>query len=261
MTGSTASYYIQGDEIITHYTNGKIIKSVQFQCYEHQTVHPDENMIFDSASAVVSLGYSVNSGQIVQGTPARESFFAGLVIGQSAKSLYTSAELISMAKNTVGFSAIGAPVVTESQAGRQLALFWNNGATWVKVGGTVDTMAQTVSYTTSRLGNYQIRQAMELGDVSLVQVYPRIITPNGDGYNDVVIFQFGEGGLGGKVITGEIFDLSGARVADIKPGPDPATTLMWDGKTNSGQVVPGGIYIYQLNVNGQHVTGSVVVAK
>ncbi len=129
------------------------------------------------------------------------------------------------------------------------------------MGGDVDTTTQEVSFRTSRLGSYQVRQATRLSDVSLVQVYPRIFTPNGDGANDVVVFQFGEGNLDGKTISGEIFDLSGTKVADLSPGPDPSVTLIWDGKASNGSLVSGGIYVYQISVNGVSVNGTVVVAK
>ncbi len=131
---------------------------------------------------------------------------------------------------------------------------------WVKVGGNLDATSQTLTFSTARLGSYQIRQAAQLGDLSLVQVYPRVFTPNGDGANDVVIFQFGEGDLTGIELTGEIFDLNSAKVATLRAGPD-STTLQWDGKTDSGTVVPAGIYVYQIKVRGELVNGTVVVAK
>jgi len=87
-----------------------------------------------------------------------------------------------------------------------------------------------------------------------------VFTPNGDGANDVVIFQFGEGDLTGIELTGEIFDLNSAKVATLRAGPD-STTLQWDGKTDGGTVVPAGIYVYQIKVRGELVNGTVVVAK
>jgi hypothetical protein len=142
-----------------------------------------------------------------------------------------------------------------------MSLFWNNGVKWVKVGGTVDTANQYVTYRTSRLGKYQIKAAAQLGNISLVQVYPRIISPNGDGANDVAIFQFGEGQIAGVSLTGEIFDINGIKIATLRSGPDPDSTLMWDGKTDSGSVVPSGIYIYQISVAGERANGTVVVAR
>ena len=56
--------------------------------------------------------------------------------------------------------------------------------------------------------------------------------------------------------------MSGARVADLKGGsPDPASVLSWDGKDVDGKVVSGGIYIYEIDFQGKHATGTVVVAR
>jgi hypothetical protein len=77
----------------------------------------------------------------------------------------------------------------------------------------------------------------------------------------VVIFQFGDGDLTGRTLSGEVFDITGSKVAVLQPGPDPASTLKWDGKSESGATVPGGIYIYQINAGGETVNGTVVVAR
>jgi len=37
-------------------------------------------------------------------------------------------------------------------------------------------------------------------------------------------------------------------VADLKAGPNPDSTLEWDGKDSGEKVVPGGIYMYQIDV-------------
>jgi len=41
----------------------------------------------------------------------------------------------------------------------------------------------------------------------LTRIYPRIITPNGDGWNDKVIFQFDNPQL--SPMSGKVFDISG----------------------------------------------------
>ena len=38
-------------------------------------------------------------------------------------------------------------------------------------------------------------------------------------------------------------------------------TLVWDGKDGDGQVVAGGIYIYQIEFQGKFATGTVVVSR
>ena len=50
-------------------------------------------------------------------------------------------------------------------------------------------------------------------------------------------------------------------MADLKAGPVPDSTLAWDGKDSGGRVVPGGIYLYQVEANGGTTTGTIVVAR
>jgi gliding motility-associated-like protein len=101
-------------------------------------------------------------------------------------------------------------------------------------------------------------RAMALGDLTF-SVYPRIFTPNGDNANDKAAFHFDN--PQDLPVAGTVYDLHGAKVADLKPGTDPAELLLWDGKDTDGRTVPSGIYLYQLEYQGKHATGTVVVAR
>ena len=98
-----------------------------------------------------------------------------------------------------------------------------------------------------------------IGALTLTGVYPRIFSPNGDGRNDKAGFHFDNPEI--LPVSGQVFDLSGARVADLAPGSDPTTLLLWDGKDSGGQKVAGGIYIYEIDYQGKHATGTVIVAR
>ena len=84
----------------------------------------------------------------------------------------------------------------------------------------------------------------------------RVITPNGDQRNDVLIITFDN--PRDSSVTGTIFDLYGAKVADMSKTSQ--FTIQWDGKA-SGTFVKSGIYIYQLKGDGQRFTGTIVVAR
>jgi len=98
-----------------------------------------------------------------------------------------------------------------------------------------------------------------LGSLTLTRVAPRIITPNGDGFNDKARFEFDNPEL--LPVSGTVYDLRGARVADLRGGTDPTTVLLWDGKDVDGRAVAGGIYIYQIEFQGKTATGTVIVAR
>jgi hypothetical protein len=98
-----------------------------------------------------------------------------------------------------------------------------------------------------------------LGGVTLEEVKPRVITPNGDSRNDVVFFQF-DTSVAGLPIEADIRDIHGARVAGL--GLNAAEdALVWDGKDDSGRTTPSGIYIYSIKIGQNHATGTVVVAR
>ena len=101
--------------------------------------------------------------------------------------------------------------------------------------------------------------SVTLGTLTLTAVKCRILTPNGDGRNDKARFEFDNPEQ--LPISGTVYDLSGARVSDLQPGSDPTTVMLWDGKNSDGQVVAGGIYIYQIIFEGKTATGTVVVAR
>lgn len=100
---------------------------------------------------------------------------------------------------------------------------------------------------------------VSFGNLTMTDVAPRIITPNDDRRNDVVFFRF-DSSITGIPLTAEIFDITGAKVSGMtldtfNPG------LKWDGKDDSGKVVPAGIYIYSIKIGQKNATGTVVVAR
>lgn len=151
----------------------------------------------------------------------------------------------------------GLAPISANQAKDNLALFWFNGVEWIKVGGDVNIQQQTVSLKTKKGGKFQLRQSLKALRFALAKVYPRIFTPNGDGWNDAVNFMY-EGNDAG--ITGKVFDINGAFVSDMLRG-DTEYSLKWDGRNGDGKTVSSGIYIYQIEADGKVFNGTVVVAK
>jgi hypothetical protein len=206
----------------------RVIKSIRMKIVDVETGNEVIDLTFDPPVLRGTIMYNVQNGKVVQGAPA------------------------------LGFAA--APVLDVSQAAQQLSLFAYNGNDWLKTTSLVNTADNTVSFTSGRAGYFQIRLASRAPGLTLTRVYPRIITPNGDGWNDKAVFQFDNPEL--LPLSGKIYDITGATVATLKPGPtNPDSTLIWDGKDGSGRVVPSGIYLYEVDVNGKATTGTVVVAR
>ena len=195
------------------------------------------------------IGYAVSNGQVVAGTP-QYAWFGG------------ANAPVKPVQRTMASAVTG--VIPASDASDGLSIFWYNGVEWVKSTGEVDTSNNDMSFTGSRIGRFQVRAASHASassgsQITLTKVYPRIITPNGDGWNDKAIFQFDNPQL--LPLSGKIFNITGQSVGSLKPGPDLSATFEWDGKDSGGTVVPGGIYLYEVTVNGGTATGTVVVAR
>lgn len=183
-----------------------------------------------------------------------DSVIVGFVFSRAIMNIQISYSVDS--NGYIKSSPAMAPIKAD-KAPNSLALFWFNGVEWIKVGGDVDTAEQTVSIRTKKGGQYQLRQSMKSAKFTLNNIYPRIFTPNDDGWNDVVNFVY-EGNDDG--ITGKIFDINGAFVADMARG-DTIYSLKWNGKNSSNEAVSSGIYIYQIEADGRVINGTIVVAK
>lgn len=105
-----------------------------------------------------------------------------------------------------------------------------------------------------------LQASRALGGLNLVVVEPRIVTPNGDGKDDVAFFKF-DSDLTGIPVTGDVFDITGAKVGSLGVSTVNNHWLSWDGKDSDGKVVPSGIYIYLITLGNSRLTGAVVVAR
>jgi len=101
--------------------------------------------------------------------------------------------------------------------------------------------------------------SQSFGNLSLTDVKPRVITPNGDSKNDAVYFQF-DGALSGLPVESGVYDINGAKIGSLVFNEDE-TALLWDGKDEQGKVVPSGIYVYSIKIGKNMATGTVVVAR
>jgi gliding motility-associated-like protein len=210
--------------------NTNIVRNIEYKLIRSDNKQVIQDLAFSKPESIIAVGYTVVNGQVVAGAPAVQNV-----------------------------SAAGPPSTPD-----QLSLYWNNGVTWVKVGGSVNLAAQAVQIKSSFLGNYQLRVSQRAPFLSLDagNVYPRVFTPNGDGFNDRVYFVLEN--PNNVSVTGEIFDLAGRYVATLQPptaNSGIGTTLIWDGKDSNGSVVPSGAYIYKIQGEGKTFTGSVAVAR
>ncbi|MBI3553002.1 MAG: gliding motility-associated C-terminal domain-containing protein [Elusimicrobia bacterium] len=173
---------------------------------------------------------------------------------------------IALHFQTIGGNPVPGSLSAQSLAPRaaasisNLGVFWNNGAQFQRMFGTVNGLDQTVNVASPNLGIYQVRTQLRsegpVFDVSNISA--RVFTPNGDGLNDVIIFTY-DPGPNNTVPTGTIFDTRGRFVANMTFGLVP-NTLVWDGKS-AGKTVTSGVYLYQIQGDGKTFNGSIVVAR
>ncbi|PCI36618.1 MAG: hypothetical protein COB53_08925, partial [Elusimicrobia bacterium] len=165
--------------------------------------------------------------------------------------------VVPSGSQVAGF-APAAPVTTNPTPD-QTAVYWFDGAKWVQLYGILDSQKKVLIFQTPYLGAYQIRSVERVGGFNFDKggVSNRFITPNNDTLNDTAIFTFDN--PRDSAVTGKILDLKGAHVSNMTPGPI-LNSLEWDAKSN-GQVVPGGVYIYQIGAEDILFNGTVIVIK
>jgi len=210
---------------------GRIIKSVKFASLQFPDKAGAPQFRLPDAKAEVVLRYETVANQVVP-----------------------SAAGVAMTPSSIHASVLA------SDAGHNLGPYFYNGQDYVQLYGSVDTTNQTVSLLSALPGHYQIRAVAVPSefDFDIAGISNKIITPNGDGLNDTVIFVFNN--PKDSAVEGKIFDIRGAFVADMKPSPAVAESLMWDGMSG-GRVVSGGVYIYQIRADDKTFNGTVVVVR
>ncbi len=157
-------------------------------------------------------------------------------------------------------SGAGTEAAPASVSPKNVGIYWHNGSEFKKMYGNVDANAQTVTVESPNLGLYQIRSLFRADGAvfDLSNISGRVVTPNGDGLNDHIIFSYDPGPRNVQA-RGRIYDMTGAFVADMTPGLVP-NTVVWDGRMN-GRAASSGVYVYKIEGDGKTYTGTVVVAR
>ncbi len=86
--------------------------------------------------------------------------------------------------------------------------------------------------------------------------HPKPFTPNGDGINDNVKFEYP--GIGTTVATVDIYTLDNELVVEL----EGSGIIRWDGRDSEGRMMGNGIYLYLLETDGQVIcSGTVYLAR
>ena len=132
---------------------------------------------------------------------------------------------------------------------KDLKLFWYDGFAWRNVGGEVDEQANTVKGNISHFSIYGIFSGAKLSE-SEIRPKEKIITPNGDGVND-----FAQFGVSSGDYDVNIFNVQGKRIRRLEK------VNIWDGRSDDGEIVESGVYIYKVHTGENDVSGTIGVAR
>ncbi len=85
-------------------------------------------------------------------------------------------------------------------------------------------------------------------------VSPNVVTPNGDGHNDRILFHLANQDVSAPRVR--IYELSGAFVFETS-SLDAMRNLAWDGRDDAGRYVPPGSYLYVVDDGGRELAKGV----
>ncbi len=159
-------------------------------------------------------------------------------------------------------SELDNPFADATSIAKIASIYWFNGGSYVRLGGTVITTQQAFRVMSRNLGRYAIRVSAAPTQFGLSRgsPYPRVITPNGN--ENRRVFFFADNPTDADIV-GTIYDIRGAKVRSLSvDGNSPtANALVWDGRDENGAVVPSGVYLYEIEAGKESVTGTVAVAR
>jgi len=144
-----------------------------------------------------------------------------------------------------------------------LSIFYYNGLRWLKVNTLIDKDNKLAKTKFKIIGLYQLRISATPTEFTFYNVMPKIITPNNDGQNDRLLFNYAN--PKNIDVTIKIFDIQGCIVKDLGTSNETSNEIgnfrYWDGTDQNNQIVPPGVYIYQLETEGKVINGTIVVAR
>lgn len=92
-------------------------------------------------------------------------------------------------------------------------------------------------------GHFHEAAAAEVNDDEDILVGPNPFTPNNNGFNDFVTFDFSGSGDFTSLYTIMIFDINGRRVRTLQAGNGVAE-VTWNGRDSNGNTLKPGVYLY-----------------
>ena len=114
----------------------------------------------------------------------------------------------------------------------------------VDIGDTIDDIPSESNIVTSIEDNRVL---------SPLTIEPVVLTPNGDGINDIAVVRFDVSrATGPKQVTFDIHDLSGHRLRQLSQSrldSRGSYEIAWDGRDDAGRLVPPGTYLVRVEVD------------
>jgi len=131
-----------------------------------------------------------------------------------------------------------------------------------RLGGGMGDYSDVARLDLKQEKEYSIDNSLYTESFDITSIRPdKIFTPNGDGWNDYLEIQYNN--PYDALVSGKIYDLKGRLIANMKKDEDKER-LIWEGNDLNNNPVPGGLYIYQIEVSGPEnkvIKGIIILVK
>lgn len=214
-----------------------------------------------SIDKVTSLPSTVDTAKVVNGI----EFKVEDTKGNEVKELEGLVTIVIHTTSTDGIYVDETdPKINKEEAGNKLIIGYWSGLLWLPLTNTSKawTSGNDV-YVSAQTNHFSTYGIMVKGTSKVgvgVRVYPNPFTPaSSDSRFNKVTFYFENND--NEPVEIKIWDITGVLVRRLE-GPPGVITIEWDGRNEYGDIVEGGVYIWQLKVgNSMAGRGTLVVAK